>query len=489
MPRLTRVLAAMAGVTLLSVGTSAAGDDSHPMQVKVREEVPVTANDLRATRASNSPMLVADPVHSKRLMIANRLDAPDFSCALQLSGDEGRSWTSTRPVPKLPVGAEKCYAAEVAFDRSGLIYFLFIGLHGEGNSPMGTFIATSADGGKTFGPPHPALGPERYQVHMVIDPTIGRHGRLHLVWLEASTAAPLGGLPSPPNPIMSAHSDDGGTTFSSPVQVSDPARRLSVAPSVVLGPGHSVYVIYYDLGNDTRDYQGLEGPVWDGRWSLVLARSSDAGSHFESMGVVDDQLVPAQRIMLIYTMPPASMAVDAASRIFVAWDDARNGDRDAFVRRSLDGGRTWEQLERINDDQIGNGRTQYMPHIALAPTQRLDIIFYDRRNDPEDERNDVYYAFSTDGGVTFGQNVKLTSQSSPSRSGQRYPIPSAHGLVEFGSRLALLGGSTKVIAAWTDSRNSRAEPYQDVFATRVELQASGSGGNHAMAMKRRTIEE
>lgn len=67
-------------------------------------------------------------------------------------------------------------------------------------------------------------------MRLAIDPTMGDTGRMHLVWLEVAEDAPLGGLPPPPNPIMAAYSDDGGTTFSDPVEVSDPARPLPVAP-------------------------------------------------------------------------------------------------------------------------------------------------------------------------------------------------------------------------------------------------------------------
>lgn len=47
--------------------------------------------------------------------------------ALHVSGDGGRSWAPIDPVPELPVGAEKCYGPEVAFDRNGVLHYLFVG--------------------------------------------------------------------------------------------------------------------------------------------------------------------------------------------------------------------------------------------------------------------------------------------------------------------------------------------------------------------------
>jgi hypothetical protein len=47
--------------------------------------------------------------------------------------------------------------------------------------------------------------------------------------------------------------------------------------------------------------------------------------------------------------------------------------------------------------------------------------------------------------------------------------------VEFGSRLGLLSLPHQVVAAWTDTRNSKQPPGQDVFATTVVF-PEGEGG-------------
>ena len=448
-------------------------------QPQVLGDVPVTANDLRGARAQNSPMLAADPTNPRFVVAAIRQDAPDFSCGLELSGDGGRGWVPAQPVPKLPKGAEKCYAPEVAFDRAGVLYYLFVGLRGIGNNPIGVFLTSSHDRGHSFSDPQLLLGPGNYQVRMALDPTMGKRGRIHLVWLQTTAPTPTGGLPPPPNPILTAYSDDGGQSFSRPIQISDPQRSLSVAPALALGPDHAVHVLYYDLQGDRVDYQGLEGPTWPGRWSLVATTSSDAGAHFARGVVVDDQLKPPGRVMLIYTMPPPALAADGAGRLFAAWYDARNGDWDVFLKRSTDNGRTWGRPIRLNDDRRGDGRNQYLPRLAVAPDGRVDAIFYDRRNDPQNIRNDVYYTFSRDGGQSFSPNIKLTSASSDTRSGQRYLVPSAKGLVEFGARLALISEPSHALAAWTDTRNAITPPYQDVFATEVALGPGGSPGQRS----------
>jgi hypothetical protein len=253
--------------------------------------------------------------------------------------------------------------------------------------------------------------------------------------------------------------------------VSDANRQRVVAPALAIGSDHAVHVLYYDLGEDARDYQGLEGPTWDGRWSLVLTSSTDEGRSFAPGVAVDREIVPPERVMLIYTMAPAALATDG-SRLYASWYDARNQDWDVFLRWSADGGQTWAALQRLNDDPLGDGRDQYLPRLAVAPGGRVDAIFYDRRNDPRNVLSDVSYTSSSDGGRTFSPNLQINDESFSSQIGTRYPIPSAKGLVEFGSRIALLARKSNALAAWTDTRNQDVDGYgQDVFATEIDLSA------------------
>ncbi len=176
-PRFTRGAAAggtaaalcvLVGAALL-VGALAKGGPTGPPRAE--PEVPVTATNQGTAPANNSPVLAGDPTDPRFVVMANRLDAPDFDCALQVSGNGGRGWLTVRPVPQLPEGADKCYAPEVAFDGDGVLYYLFVGLAGAGNEPMGAFL-TSADRERTFAPLRQVLGPANFSVRMAIDPSI-----------------------------------------------------------------------------------------------------------------------------------------------------------------------------------------------------------------------------------------------------------------------------------------------------------------------------
>ncbi|MGH9222250.1 MAG: sialidase family protein [Acidimicrobiales bacterium] len=241
-----------------------------------------------------------------------------------------------------------------------------------------------------------------------------------------------------------------------------------VAPGIAVGRDSAVHVAYYDLLDDRRDYQGLEGPVWEGQWSVVVSTSTDGGTtfsrHVEGAGGVQ----PTERVMLIYTMASPAIAADGDGGVWVAWPDARSGDWDVLVVGSSDGARSFRAPVRMNDDPEGNGRHQYLPRLASPSEGRVDAIFYDRCEDPANLSNHVYYASSTDGGLTFRPNTRLTSEPSYTRTGISYLVPSARGLIEFGSRLGLASTRDGVLAAWTDTRNVRfGSTHQDVFATKI----------------------
>lgn len=428
-------------------------------------------------------MMAAEPGEPRFVVMANRVDAPQFGCALQASGDGGRTWVTANPVPTLPEGAERCYAPEVAFDGDGRLYYLFVGLAGAGNRPMGAFIVTSDDRGRSFSKPHLVLGPLNFGIRMAIDRDRRKAGRIHLVWIKATSDPALGGFGPPPNPIFTAHSDDGGRTFSEPLQVSDPARERVVAPALALARDGTVHVAYYDLGRDAIDYQGLEGPVWEEPWALVLSSSRDGGRTFSAGRVVDGKIRPAERVMLIFTMPPAALVAGSGGLVCAAWTDARHGDADAMARCSPNGGASWNGLRRLNDDRVGNGVTQYLPRLSLSPHGRLDAVFLDRRDDPRNVRNHSYLTYSTNGGGSFDTSRLLSRDPSDSRIGQRYVHAAAQGQYEIGARLALLSFDSRAVAAWPDSRHwGRGTTGQDLFSATVALPDPGGEGGGRRVM-------
>jgi hypothetical protein len=95
--------------------------------------------------------------------------------------------------------------------------------------------------------------------------------------------------------------------------------------------------------------------------------------------------------------------------LYLNWADQRNGedDTDIWFAKSTDGGTTWSEAKRVNDDKPGSH--QFLPWMAIDQTTgNLYVVYYDRRA-YADEQTDVYLAVSKDGGETF-ENIKISEK-------------------------------------------------------------------------------
>ncbi len=425
------------------------------------------ASDSTDIRSNNSPTLVRNPKRPGNLAVANRIDTPRFSCALHASFDGGASWERATPIPAPPGEEPKCFGPDVAFGADGTLYLSFVTLAGKGNVPNAVWIAKSTDGGRTLSKPRKALGRLAFQVRLAADPI--HPDRLYMTWLQARDTGTLS-FTGPGNPIQTARSDDGGASWQPRKRVSSPRRGRVVTPSPAVGRDGQLYVLYVDLGGDKLDYdggtRGRGGPPYRGSFRLVLARSRDRGKSWEE-SVVDDKLVPIGRFVVFYP-PYPSLAVDPHSgRIYAAFHDARLGDPDVLVWSLLPSGSGgWKGPTRVNDTPKHDGTSQYLPKLGVAPDGRLDVLYYDRRADPDNVKSDVSLQSSFDSGKSFTAAKKLTRR--PFDSGIGFGSP--EGLPDLGSRLALISDDAAALAVWTDTRSgTRLSNKQDLYRTLVKF--------------------
>ena len=422
------------------------------------------ASDPGDISANNSPTLARNPRDPANLAVANRIDSPDFSCALQVSFDRGARWRRTRvPIPEGE--GPKCFAPDVTFAADGALHLSYVTLKGVGNRPNAVWTAISRDGGRTLSRPRRAAGPLAFQVRISADP--GDPQRLYLTWLQAREVGALK-FPRPGNPIVAARSEDGGRTWSPPRQVTDPARERVLAPSPAVGPDGEVYVLFLDVGDDRLDYEGahegLGGAPYPGSFELVLARSVDGGGAW-SESVVEDRLTPVERF-IAFLPPFPSLAVDGRrGRIYASFHDARLGSPDVWVWSLRPGAADWGEPVRVNDNPGDDGTAQYLPKLAVAPDGRLDVVYYDRREDRDNLLNEVSLQSSTDTGASFTPSVRLSSQPFDSRIG----FGSERGLPDLGSRLGLVTGDDRAVAVWTDTRAGTVDSNKQDLARAVAV--------------------
>ncbi|MFN2388235.1 MAG: sialidase family protein [Actinomycetota bacterium] len=413
----------------------------------LNQPVNVGASDPLDISAHNSPTVAVNPTDPANVAISNRIDTPRFSCALHVSADGGATWSKTT-IPRPKGEPDKCYAPDVAFSPDGTMYLSFVTLKGLGNVPNAVWVARSEDGGRTLSTPLRAAGRLSFQVRLATDPAVP--DRLFLTWLRAEEVAQLRFVGTG-YPIVFARSDDGGESWTRPVAVSDRTRERVVAPSVTPGRDGEPYVLYLDLGEDRLDYEGghegIGGPPYSGSFQLVLARSDDGGGTWRE-SVVEDELTPIERFVVFLPAFP-SLAVDREEgTIYVAYHDARLGDADVWMWTSHDGGRSFGDAVRVNDTPHGDGGSQYLPKVAVAPDGRVDVVYYDRRADIGDLFNEVSLQYSVDEGASFTRSLRVSDLRFDSRVG----FGSERGMPDLGSRLGLVSTDTASLAAWSDTR-------------------------------------
>jgi hypothetical protein len=467
----TAALAAAAGLGLVLVGIGVAvssddDDDVPRMEVSAGTNRPVTSSDPTGLSAINSPALVASPTDESTLVVAARVDRPQLGTVVRRSVDAGETWTDT-DLP-LPPGELHAFAPDLAFDSAGTLWATFVTLSDPGNNPNGVWVSRSTDAGASFTTPSKVAGPYGYQPRV-----LANGNTLHVSFLQASAAVEniTNGFGPPPNPVVVATSTDGGVTFSDPVEVSGERERVGAA-TPFFGLDGELMVLFQDFGNDTVDFEGGSGPAYDGDFSLVLARSDDAGQTFTEASVVDDAVKPTGRFNP-YTPAFPSVAVapvgeaPAGDAIYVAWADATNDDWDVFVRRSNDGGRTWGARTRVGADATGTGTHQYLPTIAVAPTGRVDVAFLDRSEDAEDNiLTSATLATSFDAGETW-RTIVVSDRLFDSRVGPETPN---QGFADPGSRFGLVSRQEQALLSWTDTRSgSEATGRQDLYFAPVRI--------------------
>ncbi len=86
---------------------------------------------------------------------------------------------------------------------------------------------------------------------------------------------------------------------------------------------------------------------------------------------------------------------------------------DVMFARSTDGGLTFEDPVRINDD-LSVSKYQWFATMSVAPNGRIDVVWLDTRSDPAGLfKSALFYSYSVDQGVTWSVNEQLSAIFDP----------------------------------------------------------------------------
>lgn len=451
------MVTALSFLVLLMPSSALAGSSTFPFRVGPNIQV---FNNLRP---QGEVAIAANPMNDDNLVagaIDWRLTPP--SCVISgtalcvtnwigvyTSADGGNTWLP-QLVPGYPggptgplTGWQDGSDPIVAFDRHGDAYaggiFWKADTFVTSGRDFALALSRSDDGGMTWNDPSilvegNGLVPFPDHPQMAVDNTGGPHdGNVYVAWTSIT------GLAYPTDILVGTSSDRGmtwsTTKVSGPIPPGDAQGSYSDA-NVAIGPNGVVYAVWDEY------FMGVGGVPRVRFWMTV---SSDGGSSFQSPWVAEDAVVPIH-------LPNAPfragsypvLAVDTSGgprngRLYLTWSDQRSGNADILLKTSDDGGRTWSTTRRVNDD-TGNA-AQFDAWVSVASNGRVDLSFYDRRDDPNDYLLNRYYAGSTDGGVTF-INVRVSDVSTD---------PAVFRSV--GDYNQIASTSQAAHPAWTDGRN------------------------------------
>lgn len=343
----------------------------------------------------NEPSIAVNPRNPQQIVAAFQVPAH-----IAYSQDGGGSWNLA------PAVAPKNYKisgdVSVSYDAHGhaiLCYIAFDKLGttnywGHNATRNGIFIKRSLDGGKTWEEnaipviehaTTPGI-PFEDKPYIAADNTNSPYsGNLYVGWTQFTLTKSV---------ILFSRSTDAGKTWSAPAEIStheglprDDNGAVEGFTGAV-GADGTLYVVWAD-GN-----------------SIVLAASRDGGRSFS----------PSRKIL---DTAPSYFDVEGVSRsngfpeigmdprsqdgvLYITWSDYRNGDVDVFCSTSRDRGRTWSPAVRVNSDPVHDGTDQFFQWLAVDPESgAANVIFYDRREDPENVHTKVTLASSGDGGKSF----------------------------------------------------------------------------------------
>lgn len=395
-----RIISTAFIVLVLHVSSAVAQRSDHPHKViRVTEEDAVNPNEVSIViNPINKNNIVASSMQYKR--VNGRRLVTNFA---YWSMDGGSTFnTVAHPNPDFRTQGDD----GLTFDADGNVYHSFISFRGirqqrPVNAVNGILVNKSVDGGKTWTSAIPAVDhintaiPFEDKPWLVTDNTNSPYrGSLYLSW----TRFDVYGSSSPRDSthIYFSYSRDGGETFAQPFRISDIGGDAVDDDNTVegavptVGPDGEVYV------------------AWSGPRGIELDVSMDGGLTFGIDRVVTEQPggwdIDVPGIGRANGMPVTKFdysETETRGNLYINWIDNRNGDLDVFLIRSEDGGNSWSEPIRVNNDPLSNDKNQFFSWMAVDPVDgSINIAFYDR-NGGNGSETSLTLARSTDGGRTF----------------------------------------------------------------------------------------
>lgn len=471
-----RRLLAVGGLVLLvgGCGLQARG----PASVGPSVQVDRTDIGLPLSRDHEAPSLVIDKDDPNRVYLAD-VDMTTGECRFATSANRGGTWQEV-DAPRLAPFTTNCalgssppqsIRTELVQGPDGTLYEVFQANSPDDGGGRSVLIGRTTDGGRSWKTVPIAAAAKsadpgqqvevNFEGHIAIDPANPK--RIYAMWRRSFARV---NPPKPTRPMM-ATSDDGGATWSTPVVMFD--RTLGTdgpRPLVVDG---KLCAFWREAPPPTPS--GQAGP----------SQAPPVTRNFVSISADQGRTWQDHEISNANDASEPIPAYDKARhRFYVVWHDNRANELDAYFSSSPDG-IAWARPTRLNDDPPGNLRGQDYPVISMSPNGRIDVAWYDWRDDPfppstvgngqvlglfsnRGKFQSVYMTSSRDGGRTWTPNLQV-SDNLIDRT-----IGTWANNADVMAPPAIASSDAGAVVAWSDTRNGNTlTQSQDTYTATVSF--------------------
>jgi hypothetical protein len=408
----------------------------------VQSQVPgANINVSNLAGAQSETGIAINPTDTQNMVaVANNL--LDLSrLGVWFSTDGGATWTASF-IDENQDGfgaGDNRFDPNVAFDSDGNVYVVY-STTGTGNRLL---VASSTDGGQNFNQvttvTTDAATASNLHTAMILTRSDGGPGTpddVLVMWARVQAGG---------ESVEASLSLDAGASFTvSNTMINDSLQRtfLPWAAVDLAGDFQVVWEVNQGGGAGAIFHDSLDG--------ATLASGTD--NQVSTVQITDfaaaTSKIPAQPDRGIFSV--TTIDVDRVTgRLLVSYTDRPNtssDDTDIYVRFSDDGGATWSGRTQVNDD--GTTTSQFLPRMSIDQNNHIGIVWYDARNDTANNQQvDLYVSISTDGGVSWSPNQRVTTASSDESTAN-----AARNINNYGEYLGAIALNGATYAAWTDAR-------------------------------------